>query len=123
MESRMECAVEGIIETQHVEALEILLQGDLGFSLQAVSLFNTHLPQRDLHMTKGPRQPDGKQCGIYAMRFMRDIMSDPSPLPLKLKNLSHKKGFIDKEINEVRMDFVMFIQECIMNYPQDEDEL
>ncbi|KAF9624774.1 hypothetical protein IFM89_013855 [Coptis chinensis] len=30
MESRMECAVEGIIETQHVEALEILLQGLCG---------------------------------------------------------------------------------------------
>ncbi|KAF9598610.1 hypothetical protein IFM89_028279 [Coptis chinensis] len=30
MESRMECAVEGIIEAQHVEALEILLQGLCG---------------------------------------------------------------------------------------------
>ncbi|KAF9590147.1 hypothetical protein IFM89_031751 [Coptis chinensis] len=71
----------------------------------------------------GSMQPDGKQCGIHAMHyFMRGIMSDPSPLPLKLKNLSHKKAFTDKEINEVRMDFVMFNQECIMNYPQDEDK-
>ncbi|KAF9614570.1 hypothetical protein IFM89_019317 [Coptis chinensis] len=115
MESRMECAVEGIIETQHVEALEILLQGDLGVGLNPVEAGDFD--------GKGPRQPDGKQCGIHAMRFMRDIMSDPSPLPLKLKNLSHKRAFTDKEINEVRMDFVMFIQECIMNYPQDEDEL
>ncbi|KAF9608906.1 hypothetical protein IFM89_012074 [Coptis chinensis] len=33
---------------------------------------------------QSPVQPDGKQCGIHAMRcFMRSIMSDPSPLPLK----------------------------------------
>ncbi|KAF9608908.1 hypothetical protein IFM89_012076 [Coptis chinensis] len=36
----------------------------------------------------GPRQRDGKQCGIHAMRFMRDIMSDPSPFPFKINKMS-----------------------------------
>ncbi|KAF9625197.1 hypothetical protein IFM89_020117 [Coptis chinensis] len=39
-----------------------------------------------LDSAPGPMQPDGKQCGIHAMRcFMRGIMSDPSPLPLKAR--------------------------------------
>ncbi|KAF9604523.1 hypothetical protein IFM89_007644 [Coptis chinensis] len=41
------------------------------------------------HNIKGLMQPDGKQCGIHEMRcFIRSLMSNPSPLPLKVSKMS-----------------------------------
>ncbi|VVA34041.1 Hypothetical predicted protein, partial [Prunus dulcis] len=40
----------------------------------AIKIYNTHIARAG----RTPKQPSNVECGYYVMRFMRDIINDPS---------------------------------------------
>ncbi|BBN70442.1 hypothetical protein Prudu_1475S000500 [Prunus dulcis] len=49
----------------------------------AIKMYNTHIAELDVNviwktLSGTPKQPSSVECGYYVMRFMRDIIMDPS---------------------------------------------
>ncbi|KAM7515967.1 hypothetical protein LguiA_005550 [Lonicera macranthoides] len=71
------------------------------------------MPTPTWEFIKGPVQPGHVECGYYVLRFMRDLMQDPSKsIKLKMKEL-HGKTYESREIVEVQHEFIAFIKTYI----------
>ncbi|KAK4851631.1 hypothetical protein QYF36_016976 [Acer negundo] len=53
-----------------------------------------------------PRQPGSVDCGYYVLRFMKDIIADPS---LLTRNFHGKDRYSKEEIDEVRCEWIAFV--------------
>ncbi|RVW24082.1 hypothetical protein CK203_091324 [Vitis vinifera] len=60
-----------------------------------------------------PRQLGSVECGYYVMRYMKDIIVDPSLLSTKFKG---KKSYSEVELNEVRSEWVMLATQLILTH-------
>ncbi|KAL6349880.1 hypothetical protein AAG906_001767 [Vitis piasezkii] len=60
-----------------------------------------------------PRQLGSVEYGYYVMRYMKDIIVDPSLLSTKFKG---KKSYSEVELNEVRSEWVMLATQLILTH-------
>jgi hypothetical protein len=59
---------------------------------------------------KGPKQPDSVQCGYYVIKFMRELIDEPSQsIEAKMEKLAGKEIYTPEEINVVRAEFSNYI--------------
>ncbi|KAL6350674.1 hypothetical protein AAG906_028127 [Vitis piasezkii] len=61
-----------------------------------------------------PRQLGSVECGYYVMRYMKDIIVDPSLLSTKFKR--KKKSYSEVELNEVQSKWVMLVTQLILTH-------
>lgn len=52
-----------------------------------------------------PNQPGSTECGYYVLRFMKDIIADPS---LLLHDFKGKCEYTQSELDEVRLEYASF---------------
>ncbi|XP_052294480.1 uncharacterized protein LOC127901372 isoform X1 [Citrus sinensis] len=58
-----------------------------------------------------PNQPGSTECGYYVLRFMKDIIADPS---LLLHDFKGKCEYTQSELDEVRLEYASFVSELIV---------
>ncbi|KAI8529959.1 hypothetical protein RHMOL_Rhmol11G0016600 [Rhododendron molle] len=56
-----------------------------------------------------PKQPSTIECGFFVMRFMKDLVANPSMLCRR--DFNGKKTFTQAEIDEVRIEWMNFVIE------------
>ncbi|RVW79489.1 hypothetical protein CK203_050087 [Vitis vinifera] len=60
-----------------------------------------------------PRQLGSVECGYYVMRYMKDIIVDPSLLSTKFKG---EKSYSEVELNELQSEWVMLATQLILTH-------
>ncbi|XP_052295441.1 uncharacterized protein LOC102631357 isoform X2 [Citrus sinensis] len=58
-----------------------------------------------------PNQPGSTECGYYVLRFMKDIIADPS---LLLHDFKGKCEYTQSELDEVRLEYASFVSKLIV---------
>ncbi|KAL5728871.1 hypothetical protein ACHQM5_001901 [Ranunculus cassubicifolius] len=62
------------------------------------------------HCIKCPKQALEVQCGYTVLRYMRELMEEPSrPLAERVRQMSKKSSFSQDEIDEVRLELIDYI--------------
>ncbi|XP_074556390.1 uncharacterized protein LOC141812238 isoform X2 [Curcuma longa] len=85
----------------------------------ALRLFNSNKGRKGRkksvwEILQAPRQPDGKQCGYYVMRFMRQIIAEIETIERDgLRSIFKAAEYTRAEIDEVRSEVADCIQDHI----------
>ncbi|XP_074580771.1 uncharacterized protein LOC141837227 [Curcuma longa] len=85
----------------------------------ALRLFNSNKGRKGRkkpvwELLQAPRQPDGKQCGYYVMRFMRQIIAEIETIERDgLRSIFKAAEYTRAEIDEVRSEVADCIQDHI----------
>ncbi|KAK9277312.1 hypothetical protein L1049_006852 [Liquidambar formosana] len=58
-----------------------------------------------------PKQPNDVECGYYVMRYMKELIENQS-IPIE-ENFNGKYTYTPEEIDEVRVEWINFIQEYV----------
>ncbi|CAL8088598.1 unnamed protein product [Prunus armeniaca] len=86
-------------------------------------MYNSHTGKHSSHKSPiwknlqgTPRQPTNVECGYYVMRFMRDIIHDPT-LVFEKKFDKKKKPvmYTQEHIDEVRLEWGEFVNKQLQN--------
>ncbi|XP_074588609.1 uncharacterized protein LOC141844458 [Curcuma longa] len=85
----------------------------------ALRLFNSNKGRKGQkksvwEILQAPQQPDGKQCGYYVMRFMRQIIAEIETIERDgLQSIFNAAEYTRAEIDEVRSEVADCIQDHI----------
>ncbi|ONI29159.1 hypothetical protein PRUPE_1G184100 [Prunus persica] len=86
----------------------------------ALKIYNTHIARAGRKnviwktLSGTPKQPSNVECGYYVMRFMRDIIMDPSlGFEYKYAKGNQEASYPQEAIDEVRNEWAEFVFQII----------
>ncbi|KAL5728872.1 hypothetical protein ACHQM5_001902 [Ranunculus cassubicifolius] len=78
--------------------------------LKALQTGGERRPNPTWHCVKCPNQAVEVHCGYTVLRYMRELMEEPSrPLAERVMQMSKKSSYLQDEIDEVRLELMDYI--------------
>ncbi|KAL5778553.1 hypothetical protein ACOSQ2_009290 [Xanthoceras sorbifolium] len=85
----------------------IVQNGLMIYQSQNTNCWQVNLPWKCVQV---PRQPGSVECGYYVLRYMKDVIADPSLLP---RNFHGKDTYTKEEIDEVCCEWTTFVSQFL----------